>query len=139
MKNKVDRILNGGTVNIASDPRYVLSVSKIKDWYRVGWVEPEHLEESFTLMSLETMRDVGNKLIALADELESRKKFRNDERIYYVQTDGNVGYFDYFVNTNSFHLSLIVMGNAFKTKAEAHDNIPVVMAKYQELRDKGLV
>lgn len=139
MKEIADRILNGETVNIAGDHRYVLSVSKSKDWYRVGLVEPENLEDGSILMSPETMRDAGKRLFALADALERQKKFKNDERIYYVQTDGNIGCFDHFVKTNSFHLSLIVMGNAFKTKAEAYDNIPAVLTKYQELRDKGLV
>lgn len=140
MKEIVDRILNGEAVDIArEDADYCLSVSQDGDKYKVGFINKRNMADYCPYLTAKTMKDAGNLLIELADELESRKKFRNDERIYYVQTDGNVGYFDYFVNTNSFHLSLIVMGNAFKTKAEAHDNIPVVMAKYQELRDKGLV
>ena len=141
MKEIVDRILNGEDVDIAGDRAdYFLTVSQFGENYKIGFTYPDNMKSFHSSISLKSIREAGNKLIALADELEeSRKKFRTDERVYYIQTDGNVSYIDFFIKTNTLHLSLIAMGNAFKTAAEAHDNIPAVMAKYQELRDKGLV
>ena len=138
MKNKVDRILNGATVNIASDPRYVLSVSKIKDWYRVGWVEPEHIEKGSRLMSLETMREAGNKLIELADELESRKRFKEGDKLCFIRPDGEIRAIIFFPS-DGYHLGLVMSGNAFKTEAEAEAHKDDVLAKFQDLRDQGLV
>lgn len=139
MKEIVDRILNGEDVDIAGDRAdYFLTVSQFGENYKIGFTYPDNMKSFHSSISLKSIREAGNKLIALADELRSRKKFRDDERIYYVQTDGNVSYFNLFIKT-TFHLSLIVMGNAFKTEAEAEAHKDEVLAKYQELRDKGLV
>lgn len=138
MKDKVDKILNGETVDIAGDHRYVLSVSKSKDWYKVGCVKPENLEGGSTLMSIETMRDAGNRLLALADALERQKKFRDGDNLYAVTPIGGV-FWASFNSGFAEHLGFVMSGNAFKTKEEACDNIPAVMAKYQDLRDRGLV
>ena len=138
MKEKVDRILNGEEVDIAEDPRYVLSVSKIKDQYRVGCVEPENLEGGSTLMSIETMKEAGNLLITLDDALERQEKFKDGDDLFFVLPVGGV-FWTFFNSGSADHLELVMSGNAFKTRKEARDNIPPVLTKYQELRDKGLV
>lgn len=138
MKKIAERIFNGETVNIAEDTRYVLSVSKIKDQYRVGCVEPENLEDGSTLMSFETMRDAGKRLFALADALERQGKFKDGDDLFFVLPVGGV-FWTFFNSKNAEHLGLVMSGNAFKTRQEARDNIPTVLAKYQSLKDKGLV
>ena len=77
-------------------------------------------------------------MTALADELESRKKFKTNERIYYVRTNGEIHSVT-FSESYSLHLSLLAMGNAFKTHEEAEAHVDEIMAKYQDLRDRGLV
>lgn len=126
-------------MDIAGDgANYYLSVSKYDDKYKVGFVSPNYVVEYFTCLNTEMMRDAGTRLIALADELESRKKFKTNERIYYVRANGEIFYLN-FSDSYSLHLSLLAMGNAFKTHEEAEAHIDEIMAKYQELRDKGLV
>ena len=44
-----------------------------------------------------------------------------------------------FFESNSFHLSLLATGNAFKTIEEAEANKDAILAKYQELKDRGLI
>mgnify|MGYP005758501719 CR=1 FL=1 len=84
------------------------------------------------------MRELAGQLTELAEELESRKKFKTNERIYYVRKNGEI-YSVIFSASYSLHLSLLAMGNAFKTYEEAEAHKDEVLAKYQELRDKGLV
>lgn len=139
MEEKANSILNGEAVDIAGDgANYYLSVSKYDDKYKVGFVSPNYVVEYFTCLNTEMMRDAGARLIALADELESRKKFKDGDELYFVTPKGSV-FLAKFNSTLVEHLGLVMSGNAFKTRKEACDNIPAVMAKCQELRDKGLV
>ena len=143
MKDKVDRILNGEAVDIAGDGAdYYLSVSKNSENYKIGFTCPDNIKRFYSPISLKSIKDAGERLIALADELaeelESRKKFKTNERIYYVRTNGEIHSVT-FSESYSLHLSLLAMGNAFKTHEEAEAHKDEVLAKYQELRDKGLV
>ena len=137
MKEIVDRILNGEAVNLAG-LIYNLSVLRGGKHYYVGFCSPEGIGKRSQILSTKDMKKAGNLLIALADELESRKKFKTNERIYYVRTNGEIHSVT-FSESYSPHLSLLAMGNAFKTHEEAEAHIDEIMAKYQDLRDRGLV
>lgn len=139
MKEIVDRILNGEDVDIAGDRAdYFLAVSRHGENYKIGFTYPENMKSFHSSISLKSMREAGKLLIALADELESRKKFKTNERIYYVRANGEIFYLN-FSDSYSLHLSLLAMGNAFKTHEEAEAHIDEIIAKYQDLRDRGLV
>lgn len=138
MKEIVDRILNGEAVEIARlDADYCLNVVQDKEKYRVIF-GPNNIGEYYLRLDAKTIKEVGELLSALADELESRKKFKTNERIYYVRTNGEIHSVT-FSESYSLHLSLLAMGNAFKTHEEADAHIDEIMAKYQDLRDRGLV
>lgn len=139
MEEKANRILNGEAVDIAEDgANYYLSVSKYDDKYKVGFVSPNYVAEYFTCLNTEMMRDAGTRLIALADELESRKKFKNGDICFFVCPNGSI--YDSYISTNDGgHLARIAFGNCFKSREEAEKNKGAVLSKYQWLRDKGLV
>lgn len=139
MKEKVDRILNGEAVDIAENgATFYLSVSKYDDKYKVGFVSPNYVEEYFTCLNTKTMRDAGKLLIALADELDSRKKFADGDKCVSICPDGSM-YESYFNNNDSGYVARVAFGNVFKTWEEARANKDAVMAKYQDLRDRGMV
>lgn len=137
MKDKVDRILNGEAVNL-SGLIYNLSVLRDDKHYYVGFCSPEGIGKRSQILSTRDMKEAGKYLIALADELESRKKFKDGDDLFFVLPVGGV-FWTFFNSKNAEHLGLVMSGNAFKTRQEARDNVPTVLAKYQELRDKGLV
>lgn len=140
MKELVDRILNGEAVDIAeSNPHYYLSVSQEGCEYKIGFANPKSpSDHCFARLDIKTIKEAGNLLIKLADELDSRKKFKDGDNLYAVTPIGGV-FWASFNSGFAEHLGLVMSGNAFKTKEEACDNIPAVMAKYQYLRDRGLV
>ena len=139
MKEIVDRILNGEAVDIAGDGAdYYLSVAKHYDKYKIGFVNPNYVIDNYQRLETKQMKDAGNLLIELADELESRKKFKDGDDLFFVDPKGVVIYLS-FDGGSATHLGLVMSGNAFKTRAEAEENKDAVLAKYQELRDKRLV
>ena len=141
MKEIVDKLLAGKTVDIGKDSKYYLSLKKEKDFdgYKIGFVKPDSIDRlGFYYVTTKNIKEAGNKLIALADELESRKKFRTNEDVYYIRANGEICPFTFF-ESNSFHLSLLATGNAFKTIEEAEANKDAILAKYQELKDRGLI
>lgn len=139
MKEKVDRILNGESVDIAGDgANYYLSVLKDGDKYAVGFVGHDEIHSVYQLLDTKTIKASGNLLIALADELESRKRFKDDDDFYYVSVGGTV-LRGFFKSDSTLHNCLIMTRNAFKTYKEAEINIHSVMDKYKELKDTGLV
>lgn len=139
MKEIVDRILNGDMVNIArDDANYYLTVAKYNDKYKVGFVNPYYVIDHYQHLDTKELKEAGNLLIELADELESRKKFKSGDICFFVCPDGSI--FDSFISTNDGgFLARIAIGNCFKSRAEAEANKHAILAKYQELRDKGLV
>ena len=139
MKEIVDRILNGEDVDIAGDrAAYFLTVSQLDENYKIGFTYPDNMKSFHSSISLKSIRDAGNLLIALADELESRKKLKDGDDLFFVNPKGVVIYLP-FDGESATHLSMVAMGNAFKTRAEAEKNKDAVLAKYQDLRDRGLV
>ena len=139
MKEIVDRILNGEAVDIAGDGAdYYLSVLQDNDKYKIGFVNPHYVIGSYQRLGTKQMRDAGKCLIALADELESQKKFSEGDEFYYIDADGTI-LRGFFKSNNAVYYSLVMFGNAFKTEVEAKANRKEIMAKFQELRDKGLV
>lgn len=139
MKEIADRILNGEAVDIAENgATFYLSVSKYDDKYKVGFVSPNYVEEYFTCLNTKTMRDAGNKLIELADELVSRKRFKEGDKLCFIRPDGKIRKIIFFPN-DAYHCGLLMSGNAFKTEAEAEAHKDDVLAKYQDLRDRGLI
>lgn len=139
MKEIVDRILNGEAVDIAGDfDEFYISVLKDGCRYKVAFCSPDEINEDCQELSEIDIKEAGKYLIALADELESRKKFRTNEDVYYIRANGEICPFTFF-ESNSFHLSLLATGNAFKTIEEAEANKDAILAKYQDLRDRVLV
>lgn len=139
MKDKVDKLLNGEAVDIAGDvDEFYISVLKGGCRYKVAFCSPDEINEDCQELSEIDIKEAGKYLIALADELESRKKFRTNEDVYYIRANGEIFPF-IFVGSNSFHLSLLAIGNAFKTREEAEAHKDDVLAKFQYLRDQGLV
>lgn len=137
MKEIVDRILNGEAVNLAG-LIYNLSVLRGGKHYYVGFCSPEGIGKRSQILSTKDMKKAGNLLIALADELESRKRFKDGDEYFVVCPSGEI-YNLIFSQKYAAHFALLAMGNAFKTREEAEENKDAVMAKYQELRDRGLV
>ena len=139
MKDKVDRILNGETVDITGDGAdYYLSVLQDNDKYKIGFVNPNYVIDSYQRLGTKQMKEAGNLLIELANELESRRKFKAGDSVYYIRQDEEIRHIVFSLN-NAYHYGLVMSGNAFKTKSEAEAHKDEVLAKYQELRDKGLV
>lgn len=138
MKEIVDRILNGEAVDIAGDgAEYYLSVSKYEDKYNVGFVSPDYVEEYFTCLDTETMKEAGSRLIKLAEELESRKKFRVGDRFFFIDETGVIR--DVRFGGATFDYAVLLAGNAFKTREEAEAHKDEIMTKYQDLSNRGLV
>lgn len=137
MKEIVDRILNGEAVNLAGG-EYNVSVLKSGADYYVGFCLPEGIGKRSQILSTKQIKDAGNLLIALADELESRKKFKEGDLVYYVRPTNKVCSIR-FEDKGTFIYNLILSENAFKTCEEAAAHKEEIMAKYQDLRDKGLV
>lgn len=48
-------------------------------------------------------------------ELESQKKFKTNERIYYVRANGEIVH-TLFNELSALHLALLAMGNVFKNQ-----------------------
>lgn len=139
MKEIVDRILNGEAVDIAGDDaNYYLSVAKHNDKYKVGFVNPYYVIDHYQHLDTKELKEAGNLLLELADELESRKRFKDGDDLFFVNPKGIVIYLS-FNGESATHLGLVMSGNAFKTKTEAEENRGEIMKKYQELRDRGLV
>ena len=139
MKEIVDRILSGEDVDIAGDRAdYFLTISQHGENYKIGFTYPENMKSFHSSISLKSIREAGKLLIALADELESRKKFSEGDEFYYIDADGTI-LRGFFKSNNAVYYSLVMFGNAFKTEVEAKANRKEIMAKFQELRDKGLV
>ena len=139
MKEKVDRILNGEVVDIAKDDGdYYLNVLKDDNRYKIGFMSSLYNKEYGSCLTVEMIKEAGNLLIKLADELESRKKFKSGDICFFVCPDGSI--YDSFISTNDGgHLARIAIGNCFKSRVEAEANKNAVLAKYQDLRDRGLI
>lgn len=139
MKEIVNRLLNGDVVNIAGNRAvYYLSVLKSEDLYKVGFLSPEQVEDCHMRLNTKLMREAGDRLVKLADELDSRKKFADGDKCVSICPDGSM-YESYFNNNDSGYVARVAFGNVFKTWEEARANKDAVLAKYQELRDRGLV
>ena len=78
------------------------------------------------------------ELTELAEELESRRKFKAGDSVYYIRQDEEIHHIVFSLN-NAYHYGLVMSGNAFKTLEEAEAHKDEVLAKYQELRDRGLI
>ena len=89
-------------------------------------------------ISLKSIREAGKLLIALADELESRRKFKAGDSVYYIRQDEEIRHIVFSLN-NAYHYGLVMSGNAFKTKSEAEAHKDEVLAKYQDLIDRELI
>ena len=76
MKEKVDRILNGEAVDIAEDTNFSLAVEKDGGTYILTFGNPENPNEDYQEMDLRDIREAGELLIALHDELKERKKLK---------------------------------------------------------------
>lgn len=139
MKEKVDRIYRGDIEELTGEG-FVFSILKEGDYIDIIPESKEVATSYSTRQKLtpKDMREFARQLTELAEELESRKKFKTNERIYYVRANGEI-YSVIFSKSYSLHLSLLAMGNAFKTHEEAEAHIDEIMAKYQDLRDRGLV
>ena len=140
MKEMVDKILNGETVDIADKGSFYLSVRKYRDRnaFQVGLSTPSAIEERSQVLDVGNIRKAGTALIDLAYELESRAKFKNGDKCFSVKTDGRILDWSFDENDSGF-LARLYMGNAFKTRAEAEEHKEEIMAKFKELKDKGLV
>lgn len=139
MKEKVDRILDGEAVDIAGDDAdYYLSVLKDNDKYKVCFLSQDFVQHVSQLLSLKTLKEAGNYLIELANELEERTKFKAGDKVFIVRVDGGIFSLT-FDDTDSGQLARVAMGVAFKSQEEALRNRDAVLAKYQALRDEGLV
>lgn len=84
------------------------------------------------------LREFAGSLANLADELEGKRKFKTGDDIYFVDPKGEVMWLP-FNSESATHLGLVASENAFKTCAEASDNILVVMEMYKKLKGKGLI
>lgn len=123
MKEKVDRILNGETVDIAGDGAdYYLSVLQDNDKYKIGFVNPNYVIDSYQRLGTKQMKEAGNLLIELANELDSRKKFVDGDKCISICPDGNM-YESYFNSNDSGYVARVAFGNVFKTWEEARKNV----------------
>lgn len=139
MKEMVDRILAGSVVDIAKDGGdYYLNVLKDGNKYKIGFMSSLHNKEYGSRLTVEMIKEAGERLIALSDELNARKKFKNGDKYFTVRPNGKIIDW-YFDSSESGDMARLYMGNLFTTLKEAEENKGAVMAKYQELRDKGLV
>lgn len=139
MQEKVDRILNGEVVDIAKDDGdYFLNVLKDDNRYKIGFMSSLYNKEYGSCLTVEMIKEAGELLSALADELESRKRFKDGDEYFVVCPSGEI-YNLIFSQKYAAHFALLAMGNAFKTKTEAEANKDAILAKYQDLRDRGLV
>lgn len=141
MREIVDKLLAGETVDIGKDSKYYLSLKKEKDFdgYKIGFVKPDSIDRlGFYYVTTKNIKEAGNKLIALADEMESRKRFKEGDILCFIRPDGEIRKIIFFPN-DAYHCGLLMSGNAFKTEAEAEAHKDDVLAKFQDLRDQGLV
>lgn len=139
MKEMVDRILKGEDVDIAGDRAdYFLTISQHGENYKIGFTYPENMKSFHSSISLKSIREAGKLLIALADELESRRKFKAGDSVYYIRQDEEIRHIVFSLN-NAYHYGLVMSGNAFKTKSEAEAHKDEVLAKYQDLIDRELI
>ena len=117
MKEMVDRILKGEDVDIAGDRAdYFLTISQHGENYKIGFTYPENMKSFHSSISLKSIREAGKLLIALADELESRRKFKAGDSVYYIRQDEEIRHIVFSLN-NAYHYGLVMSGNAFKTKS----------------------
>lgn len=140
MKEKVDRILNGESVDIIGDgTNYYLSVLKQNAEYKmIGFISPKNIGGyGFHYDTTKTIREAGNLLIELAEELEIRKKFKDGEKFFRVDKTGSILEDRFYGTTRDYRFLLV--GNAFKTHEEAEEHKDEIMAKYQDLKDRGIV
>ena len=140
MKEIVDGILNGETVDIVGKAQFCLSVKAFRaiNAFHVGFSMPSAIDEHSQVLDVNDIKKAGKALIDLAEALESRKKFKDGDDLFFVTPKGVVLYFS-FDSKSATHLGFVMSGNAFKTRAEAEAHKEEILAKYQELRDKGLV
>lgn len=139
MKEIVDRILNGEIEELTGEG-FVFSILKDGDYIDII-PESKEVSTSYSTrqkLTPKDMRELAGQLTELAEELERRKKFRTNEELYYIRANGEICPFIFF-ESNSFHLSLLAIGNAFKTRKEAEAHKDEIMAKHQDLRNRGLV
>lgn len=137
MKEIADRILNGEAVNLAG-LIYNLSVLRGGKHYYVGFCSPEGIDKRSQLLSTKDMKKAGNLLITLADELESRKRFKDGDKCFFVRPNGSI-YDSHFSSDDCGHIARVAFGNCFKSRAEAIVHKDEILAKYQDLIDRGLV
>lgn len=135
MKEMVDQILSGEAVDIAGDgASYYLSVLLDGNKYKVGLTNPENIEDCFMRLNAKTMKEAGNLLIALADELESRTKFKLGDTCFFVEwNSGRVCPAEFDFSTTCF--ALLMSGNLFASRQEADKARNTVMEAYREARE----
>lgn len=93
MKEMVDGILAGATIDIIDGASVYLCVRKFRDGndgFQVGFSAPSAIGECSQVLDADGLRKAGNALIMLAEELESRKRFRNGDKCFSVKTDGRI-------------------------------------------------
>lgn len=97
MKEIVDRILAGSVVDIAKDGGdYYLNVLKDGNKYKIGFMSSLHNKEYGSRLTVEMIKEAVERLIALSDELNARKKFKNGDKYFTVRPNGKIidWYFD---------------------------------------------
>lgn len=139
MKEIVDRILNGDIEELTGEG-FVFSILKDGDYIDII-PEAKEVVTSYSIrqkLTPKDMREFARQLTELAEELESRKKFSEGDEFYYIDADETI-LRGFFKLNNAVYYSLVMSGNAFKTEVEAKANRKEIMAKFQDLRDRGLV
>ena len=139
MKEIVDRILNGDIEELTGEG-FVFSILKDGDYIDIIPESKEVATSYSTRQKLtpKDMREFARQLTELAEELESMRKFKAGDSVYYIRQDEEIRHIVFSLN-NAYHYGLVMSGNAFKTKSEAEAHKDEVLAKYQDLRDRGLV
>lgn len=141
MKEIVDRILQDEVVDIVGeDKRYHVSVRKKENNFLFAFAREANFDRDYSRQSLylKEIKELGEKLITLHDELKNRKEFKVGEPCFFVRPDGQI-YKTRFNDEDSGHIARVVFGNVFKTSEEAEAHKDEVMAKYQALRDEGVI
>lgn len=136
----VDRISKNEIVDIfENDSNLYLTITKRNNNnYKIVLDGPRHLEEYGQIISLKDIYRLGMKLIELYTELKDQIAFKENDALYYVKMNGEIGCIGFNRNDTAV-CSLILSGNAFKTKEEAQNNKNKIMLQYQKLEDEGLV
>lgn len=136
MKELVDKILEGGTVNIAGNKAgYYLAISKDKDGYKTSFVSPDPTMGQAVYLSEKSFGEIATLFMSLENELRNRKKFTKGEKYFVIRPNGMITGIT-FEPTDSGDMSRLYMGNAFKTEKEAEENKEAIMSKYKALEDK---